>query len=189
MNKMSQHCDSAKGKYASQLVKTNEFQSKYYKSYLPKVLEGLQLLEQQRINTLRHAIIKCVAKEKELIPIIHKCLEAVDKNMQSVDAVEDTEIAIERFKSGDVPPGDFKLEDMADPQAMLNQDALEKPSNLNLYPKKRELERSIEEAEKQLQKKQKELKSLQQMVATYKSNPKYGNSKHFAGEIENLVRS
>ena len=36
------------------------------------------------------------------------------------------------------------------PQAMLAQDALEKPTNLNLYPKKRELERAIEETEAQL---------------------------------------
>ena len=30
-SKMNQACDTAKGKYASQLVKTNEFQSKYYR--------------------------------------------------------------------------------------------------------------------------------------------------------------
>ena len=61
----------------------------------------------------------------------------------------------------------------------LFQDALEKPTNLNLYPKKRELERGIEETEAQLARKKKELGSLQQMVATYKSNPKFGSSKGF----------
>jgi len=35
MQKSSQACEAAKGKYASQLVKTNEFQSKYYKELLP----------------------------------------------------------------------------------------------------------------------------------------------------------
>ena len=71
---------------------------------------------------------------------------------------------------------------------MLQTNVMDKPTNLNLYPKKKELERSIDDTEKQLAKKTKELKSLQQMVSTYKSNPKFGNSKHFAGEITNLQR-
>ncbi len=52
---------------------------------------------------------------------------------------------IERLKSGDVPPGDFKFEDMRDPQAMLRPDALSdnRATNLNLYPKKRELEKQV----------------------------------------------
>ena len=71
---------------------------------------------------------------------------------------------------------------------MLQTNVMDKPTNLNLYPKKKELERSIDDTEKQLAKKTKELKSLQQMVSTYKSNPKFGNSKHFAGEITSLQR-
>ena len=52
---------------------------------------------------------------------------------------------IERLKSGDVPPGDFKFEDMRDPQAMLRPDAIadNRATNLNLYPKKRELEKQV----------------------------------------------
>ena len=37
----------------------------------------------------------------------------------SINPDGDTEIVIERLKSGDIPPGDFKFEDMRDPQAML----------------------------------------------------------------------
>jgi hypothetical protein len=105
--------------------------------------------------------------------------------MRAIDPLKDTCIIIERYKSGDVPPGDCKFEGMSDPAAMLQQDALEKPSNLNLYPRKREVERHIEMAEQDLAKKQKELHSLQQMVATYQSNPKFGNAKQFQGEIQN----
>jgi hypothetical protein len=42
----------------------------------------------------------------------------------SINPDVDTEIVIERLKSGDVPPGDFKFEDMRDPQTLLRQDAL-----------------------------------------------------------------
>ena len=44
-----------------------------------------------------------------------------------------------------MPPGDFNLSDMNDPQSLLEQDALEatRPTNRNLYPKKRELDAQI----------------------------------------------
>ena len=66
----------------------------------------------------------------------------------SINADVDTEIVIERLKSGDVPPGDFKFEDMRDPQAMLRPDAIgdNRATNLNLYPKKRELEKQVRPA-------------------------------------------
>ena len=57
--------------------------------------------------------------------------------------LQDTRILIERYKSGDVPPCDFKFEDMSDPRAMLDKEPLEKASNLNLYQRKREIEAEI----------------------------------------------
>ncbi len=114
---------------------------------------------------------------------------------------------IERFKSGDVPPGDFNFEDMHDPQALLSQEPLAStgtqivifswlfynithiflgPTNLNLYPRKKELERQIQALEAELSKSSKELKSLNQMMATYQNQPKFGNSKQFKGEIQGL---
>ncbi len=120
-------------------------------------------------------------------PIICRCHDSIESALRSVDPAADSLAVVERLKSGDVPPNDFKFEDMSDPQALLAQDPMERPSNLNLYPKKRELERGIDETEKLLQRKQKELVSLQQMVVTYQSNPKFGNSKHFQGEISNLT--
>lgn len=108
--------------------------------------------------------------------------------MDSIAPDKDTAIVIEKFKSGDVPPGDFNFEDMQDPHSMLNADALAStgPSNLNLYPRKRELERQMAAIEAELVKSQKELKSLNQMMATYQNQPKFGNSKQFKSEIQSL---
>ncbi len=149
-------------------------------------MDGLQRLDEQRIDVLRSSILNCVGKEKEVAPIVTKCHDTIVGAMRAIDPLKDTCIVIERFKSGDIPPGDFKFEDMSDPQAMLTQDALEKPTNLNLYPRKREIEHHIATAEQDLAKKQKELNSLLQMEATYKQNPKYGNAKQFQGEIAQL---
>lgn len=180
----SQQCDEAKGKYASQLVKTNEFQSKYYLEKLPQVLNDLQKLEMTRIEHLRDGILACVDKEKEVMPIISKCLDSVAGNLHAIRPREDTEILVEKFKSGDVPPADFKFEDMSDPQSMLSQEAKSNPTNLNLYPKKRELERLIAETEKELHKKNKELDQTANLAATFKNNPK--QQKKIKEEVDKL---
>ena len=51
---------------------------------------------------------------------------------------------------------------MKDPQALLSQDALEetRPSNLNLYPRKRELEAQISAANEDLTKSKNESRSI-----------------------------
>ena len=86
--------------------------------------------------------------------------------MNKIDPGKDTEIVIEKHKTGDVPPGDFSFEDMQDPRSMLNIDAIQSATatNLNLYPRKRELEKEMLFVEGELTKSNKELKSLNQMV-------------------------
>ncbi len=54
-------------------------------------------------------------------PIVCRCHDAIETSMRGVSPDEDALVVVERFKSGDVPPGDFKFEDMRDPQAMLAQ--------------------------------------------------------------------
>ena len=60
---------------------------------------------------------------------------------------------------------------MKDPQALLSQDALEetRPSNLNLYPRKRELEAQISAANEDLTKSKSKLRK----VASFPSKEKY----------------
>ena len=124
----------------------------------------------------------------QVAPIIAKCHDSISSAMNNIQAEKDSAIVIEKFKSGDVPPGDFNFEDMQDPHSMLTADALANtgPSNLNLYPRKKELERQMARIEAELSKSQKELFSLNQMMETYQNNPKFGNSKKFQSEIQNL---
>ena len=65
-------------------------------------------------------------------------------------------------QTGDVPPSDFNFEKMNDPKEMLSQDALDdtRPSNLNLYPRKRELEAQISAATEDLAKSKKLIKCV-----------------------------
>jgi hypothetical protein len=73
----SSHCDTLKLKYASVLVKTNDFQNKYYYELLPEVLNQLQEVEKSRISLIRDSLTACVSKEKEVSPIISGCHDAI----------------------------------------------------------------------------------------------------------------
>ena len=48
--------------------------------------------------------------------LIFRCHDSVESAMKSIVPQTDSEIVVERFKSGDVPPADFKFEDMQNPQ-------------------------------------------------------------------------
>ena len=117
--------------------------------------------------------------------IVNKCHDSIQIAMDSIDPEKDTSIVIEKYKSGDVPPGDFNFEDMQDPHSMLKSDALKNtgPTNLNLYPRKRELEKQMQAIQTDLIKSKKELDSLNQMI----SNPHFNNdSKKVKKEIQHL---
>jgi hypothetical protein len=73
----SSHCDTLKLKYASVLVKTNDFQNKYYYELLPEVLNQLQEVEKSRISLIRDSLTACVSKENEVSPIISGCHDAI----------------------------------------------------------------------------------------------------------------
>lgn len=127
------------------IFQTNEAQQKYYYNLLPNILNQLQDLERSRIEHFRDSLKSCAMKEINVAPIINGCSDTIIATLDSILPDVDTEIVIDRLKSGDVPPGDFKLEDMRDSHAMLRTDTLadNKATNFNLYQKKRELEKHV----------------------------------------------
>ena len=80
----SSHCDTLKCKYASVLVKTNDFQNKYYYDLLPEILNQLQEVEKTRIGLMRNSLKSCVSKEKEVTPIITGCHDAIVQALVSI---------------------------------------------------------------------------------------------------------
>jgi len=188
MNAKIQFSDSMKQNYASQLVKTNEIRTSYYYEKLPTVINKLQDLEKTRIELIRTGILDCLAKEREVTPIINKCQGAIQSAMEEINPDKDTDIVIEKYKSGDVPPADFNstFGEMSDPRSLLDTDALAQtgPTNFNWYPRKKELERQMAATQNELNKSSKELNSLHQMMQTYQKQPKFGDSKKFQKDIQ-----
>lgn len=188
MNSKTQFSDSMKQNYASQLVKTNEIRTSYYYEKLPTVINKLQDLEKNRIELIRTGILDCISKEREVMPIVNKCQGSIQSAMEEINPDKDTDIVIEKYKSGDVPPADFNstFGEMSDPRSLLDTDALAQtgPTNFNWYPRKKELERQMAGTQNELNKSHKELNSLHQMMQTYQKQPKFGDSKKFQKDIQ-----
>ncbi|XP_023341734.1 formin-binding protein 1-like [Eurytemora carolleeae] len=108
-----QQMDDSKNEYANQLQKTNELQRQYYSTLLPGVFTGLQDLEEKRIKCIQNYMRKSAAIEQDVLPIVTQCLEGIQKCTDSINEKEDSQIVIEKYKSGFLPPTDYPFEDLS----------------------------------------------------------------------------
>ncbi|XP_049886815.1 formin-binding protein 1-like isoform X2 [Pectinophora gossypiella] len=111
MKLRSQACEDAKHEYADQLRKTNEAQRQHYEQRLPHVFKQLQDLDEKRIKNIKNFMLSSVDVERKVFPIIMQCLDGMEQAANSINEKEDTQLVIERYKSGFVPPEDFPFEE------------------------------------------------------------------------------
>ncbi|XP_053601188.1 formin-binding protein 1-like isoform X2 [Plodia interpunctella] len=110
MKLRSQACEDAKQEYTDQLRKTNEAQRQHYEQRLPHVFKQLQDLDEKRIKNIKNFMLNSVDVERKVFPIIMQCLDGMEQAANSINEKEDTQLVIERYKSGFVPPEDFQFE-------------------------------------------------------------------------------
>ncbi|XP_044731273.1 formin-binding protein 1-like isoform X2 [Chrysoperla carnea] len=113
MSIKSQMCEDAKNEYANQLQKTNEMQKLHYQCNLPSVLGQLQELDEKRIKNIRNFINSSADIERNVRPIIEQCIDGITRAAEHIDEKEDTQLVIDRYKSGFQPPEDFPFEDLS----------------------------------------------------------------------------
>ncbi|XP_072936257.1 formin-binding protein 1-like isoform X2 [Epargyreus clarus] len=110
MKQRSQLCEDAKQEYTDQLRKTNEAQRQHYEQRLPHVFKQLQDLDEKRIKNIKNFMLSSVDVERKVFPIIMQCLDGMEEAANSINEKEDTQLVIDRYKSGFVPPEDFRFE-------------------------------------------------------------------------------
>uniref|UniRef100_A0A3B5QGE6 Thyroid hormone receptor interactor 10a n=1 Tax=Xiphophorus maculatus TaxID=8083 RepID=A0A3B5QGE6_XIPMA len=103
--------EDCKNDYAAQLQKYNKEQSQFYFNDMPLIFNKLQDLDERRIRKLGHGYILFSDTEKNVMPIIGKCLEGITKAGTNVNEKNDTMVIIEQNKSGFERPGDVEFED------------------------------------------------------------------------------
>uniref|UniRef100_A0A671RDB5 Cdc42-interacting protein 4 homolog n=1 Tax=Sinocyclocheilus anshuiensis TaxID=1608454 RepID=A0A671RDB5_9TELE len=103
--------DECKNDYASQLQKYNNEQNNFYHSEIPSVYKKLQEMEERRIRLLADGYVQFSETEKNVLPNINKCLDAISSTGRNINEKQDTLALIEQYRSGAAPPADVEFED------------------------------------------------------------------------------
>uniref|UniRef100_A0A673MXE9 Cdc42-interacting protein 4 homolog n=1 Tax=Sinocyclocheilus rhinocerous TaxID=307959 RepID=A0A673MXE9_9TELE len=118
MEKAKQHthlrvhlADECKNDYASQLQKYNKEQNNFYHSEILSVYKKLQEMEERRIRLLADGYVQFSETEKNVLPNIIKCLDAISSTGRNINEKQDTLALIEQYRSGAAPPADVEFED------------------------------------------------------------------------------
>ncbi|XP_068104566.1 formin-binding protein 1 isoform X5 [Hyperolius riggenbachi] len=106
-----QMADDSKGDYSSVLQKFNREQNEHYHTHMPAIFQKLQDMEEKRIARLGESLKTYAEIDRQVIPIIGKCLDGITKSAESIDMKQDSQTVIEAYKSGFEPPGDVDFED------------------------------------------------------------------------------
>nr|XP_033816200.1 formin-binding protein 1 isoform X3 [Geotrypetes seraphini] len=111
----NQMADDSKGDYSSTLQKFNTEQHEHYYTHIPHIFQKLQEMEEKRIVKLCESLKTYAEVDRQVIPIIGKCLDGITKAAESIDQTHDSQLVIDAFKSGFEPPGDVEFEDFSQP--------------------------------------------------------------------------
>ncbi|KAG8189470.1 hypothetical protein JTE90_018123 [Oedothorax gibbosus] len=111
----SRSCEDCKTDYANQLQKTNELQRLHYSDLLPNIFQQLQDMEERRIACIQNVMKRTADVHKQVLPIVHKCLDGIIAAAEAINPREDSYLVIEKYKSGYEPPEDVPFEDLSNP--------------------------------------------------------------------------
>ncbi|XP_042642515.1 formin-binding protein 1 isoform X21 [Tyto alba] len=110
-----QMAEDSKAEYSSTLQKFNSEQHDHYYTHIPNIFQKIQEMEERRIVRIGESMKTFAEVDRQVIPIIGKCLDEITKAAESVDHKNDSQMVIEAFKSGFEPPGDIDFEDFTQP--------------------------------------------------------------------------
>nr|XP_020829161.1 formin-binding protein 1 isoform X6 [Phascolarctos cinereus] len=110
-----QMAEDSKADYSSTLQKFNHEQHEHYYTHIPSIFQKIQEMEEKRIVRIGESMKTYAEVDRQVIPIIGKCLDGIAKAAESIDQKNDSQLVIEAYKSGFEPPGDIEFEDYTQP--------------------------------------------------------------------------
>ncbi|XP_037350209.1 formin-binding protein 1 isoform X9 [Talpa occidentalis] len=106
-----QMAEDSKADYSSILQKFNHEQHEYYYTHIPSIFQKIQEMEERRIVRIGESMKTYAEVDRQVTPILGKCLDGIVKAAESIDQKNDSQLVIEAYKSGFEPPGDIEFED------------------------------------------------------------------------------
>ncbi|XP_063100290.1 formin-binding protein 1 isoform X2 [Cavia porcellus] len=110
-----QMAEDSRADYSSILQKFNQEQHEYYHTHIPTIFQKIQEMEERRIVKLGECMKTYAEVDRQVIPIIGKCLDGIVTAAEAIDQKSDSQLVIEAYKSGFEPPGDVEFEDYTQP--------------------------------------------------------------------------
>ncbi|XP_007475216.1 formin-binding protein 1 isoform X22 [Monodelphis domestica] len=110
-----QMAEDSKADYSTTLQKFNHEQHEHYYTQIPSIFQKIQEMEERRIVRIGESMKTYAEVDRQVIPIIGKCLDGIAKAAESIDQKNDSQLVIEAYKSGFEPPGDIEFEDYTQP--------------------------------------------------------------------------
>ncbi|CAG05209.1 unnamed protein product, partial [Tetraodon nigroviridis] len=101
----------SKNDYSSYLQKFNQEQNEHYFTNIPAIFQKLQDMEEKRIEKLGVCMKTFAEVDRQVLPIVGKCLDGMTKAAESIEPKTDSKQVVESYKSGFEPPGDVEFED------------------------------------------------------------------------------
>ncbi|XP_034752182.1 formin-binding protein 1 isoform X1 [Etheostoma cragini] len=126
----------SKSDYSSYLQKFNQEQNEHYFTVIPNIFQKLQDMEERRIDRIGVCMKTFADVDRQVLPIVGKCLEGMTKAAESIEPKTDSKQVVESYKSGFEPPGDVEFEDygqamkrtVSDTSLSNSKEAREKPA-------------------------------------------------------------
>eukprot|EP00063_Salmo_salar_P008752 XP_013983587.1 PREDICTED: formin-binding protein 1-like isoform X11 [Salmo salar] len=108
----------SKSEYSNFLTKFNQEQNEHYYTLIPNIFQKLQEMEERRIERVGVSMKTYAEVDREVLPIVGKCLDGMTKAAESIEPKTDSKQVVESYKSGFEPPGDVEFEDYGPGQSM-----------------------------------------------------------------------
>ncbi|KAM9518389.1 formin-binding protein 1-like isoform 49-T49 [Salvelinus alpinus] len=108
----------SKTEYSNYLTKFNQEQNEHYYTLIPNIFQKLQEMEERRIERVGVSMKTYAEVDREVLPIVGKCLDGMTKAAESIEPKTDSKQVVESYKSGFEPPGDVEFEDYGPGQTM-----------------------------------------------------------------------
>ncbi|XP_054030229.1 formin-binding protein 1 [Dryobates pubescens] len=110
-----QMAEESKAEYCSTLQRFNSEQHEHYYTHIPTIFQKIQEMEARRILRLGESMKAFAEVDRQVMPIIGRCLDEITRAAELIDHNSDSQLVIEAFKSGFEPPGDVDFEDFTQP--------------------------------------------------------------------------
>uniref|UniRef100_A0A9J7YCZ5 Thyroid hormone receptor interactor 10 n=1 Tax=Cyprinus carpio carpio TaxID=630221 RepID=A0A9J7YCZ5_CYPCA len=211
--------DECKNEYASQLQRYNQEQNNLYHSEIPSVYKKLQEMEERCIKLLADGYVQFSETEKNMLPNINKCLDAIISTGRNINEKQETLALIEQYRSGAVPPADVEFEDYSQtvraaasdntvthlPKVRIKQlfhkknkvtspdknmpPSLEDLSRLPPDQRSRRLQEKINDIQKELQRETEKSEALMKMKGVYEQNSQLGDPSSLQPQIIQIAHN